>query len=1215
MTGNAECMGLDRVAIAQLEPSLEGSEKVVKGVVTLIWPYSASNKSFSVLLAEPDFRLRRQRGQVRVHFTGPSAKVVSRCDPQSGDHFILHLLGAQWEKDETLSRTPGRGIEWQLRFEQRLSLQIQRENQELVQLDLDHPVPSPEPQIRTPPPSETTPILQFAPTPSFPSAVPSRVQAWSTPAFLKRDRLSTTTFFGSDYDPFDDDEFRDNNRRKKTKFGRASDQWRFTEQSPSPDSIPDPSTPVAEQPAVNEPRSLLVNGHKDIKVLQGSNDTDTEREESVASPSVPEGPERVTNDLLAVQIPPNINERRQPSISTAASQGVEPATVDEGVQTLRSGSEPLEHPYQEGEIIGNQEPAEGITTLVAPDRDRMDLVNAENTNENVATDSSSLRDEEGHDAALSDRPQSEVHDAAELDNGKRPDAITRKAVTPTDESREGTPSPSIGQPLDERFNERQVPTEDWIPPESINDQGYQKYQIAEAGDLHGRLESSNDTTPEKPPRAKDNSATFQMVDDVGETQASLDQAQEPSTGITDQAEESRGPKSTEALHNTEWAQGQILPINEESHISMDTSSNETQKDNHVGVSEAVQNDESKDLSMQLDTQPSHILKDYSAREAETSPFLQDQGIFPGKVSPTKFVEEVQEQAEVLEILSEGEETESSLEEDNIIDNGRQRLPGEAEIMEEAWASEEDGYPSDENLEAEEFDNDAEDLGYNKQKTAAVSRTSEVEVIALDDSDEDDSAVAQSQTDGAAISVIPDRRRPSQTITVSSPSRKGELTIHPSPPLLPSTVQDSQHSFKSVGPEPSAEEIITQSDRDSSFPHALEYSGDGKLKAGLYVNDLEINGETGLQPTSPDDEVPIEDDIDPRLKNRILTPNDTQPREEPSQASEISLQSIHDTHDLPTPQLTQNRSSDTLLPAALRPSSPAIPTSSPPASPAKSSSPHRIDEVSTLVDHLPRFRDGVHASPKQSLRSRRVSDIPVSISPWFAPKRSSGVVPDSRSQSEAENEQSVSSSSDEEEAEVEDVEEEESPSILEPSTEPSISERALISISTPSGKPLPSFPSRTPTGLRTSHAYYAPLSTLSSHFDTTTSTLSIVLAATPIARANSGPRDFYTTIFVTDPSSLASSSHDKSTSPSATPLFTTTSIFRPNHSSLPSPLTAGSVLLLRSFTVTSTNRTTSLLISNASAWAVFQPHNPDPIISGPPVEFGADERGYVRGLWE
>lgn len=124
MTGNADPRELDPIPIAQLEPSLVESGRPVHGVVTLIWPYSTSNKSFSLLLAEPDFRLRHQNGQVRIHFTGSSAKVVSGYNPQSGDNVILNLVGAQWEKDETASKTPGRGIEWQIRFSERATLRV-----------------------------------------------------------------------------------------------------------------------------------------------------------------------------------------------------------------------------------------------------------------------------------------------------------------------------------------------------------------------------------------------------------------------------------------------------------------------------------------------------------------------------------------------------------------------------------------------------------------------------------------------------------------------------------------------------------------------------------------------------------------------------------------------------------------------------------------------------------------------------------------------------------------------------------------------------------------------------------------------------------------------------------------------------------------------------------------------------------------------------------
>jgi hypothetical protein len=118
-----------QIPIAQLDPSLPNlSESCVKAVVTIIWPYSSSNKTLTVLLAEPDFRLRRSRGQVRVQFLGAIAKSVNGASIGSGDEVFLGLDGVEWVRDTSNpAQPPGRGIEWELRFSQKLSLQV-REN-------------------------------------------------------------------------------------------------------------------------------------------------------------------------------------------------------------------------------------------------------------------------------------------------------------------------------------------------------------------------------------------------------------------------------------------------------------------------------------------------------------------------------------------------------------------------------------------------------------------------------------------------------------------------------------------------------------------------------------------------------------------------------------------------------------------------------------------------------------------------------------------------------------------------------------------------------------------------------------------------------------------------------------------------------------------------------------------------------------------------------
>lgn len=110
--------------IAHLNPDLRPDDSSVTGIVTLIWPYVSSKSTFSLLLVEPDFRLRSKLGQVRVHFQGSSAKAVARSGISSGDQLLLSLKGATWAKDSTAARTPGRGIDWQLLYGERLVLQV-----------------------------------------------------------------------------------------------------------------------------------------------------------------------------------------------------------------------------------------------------------------------------------------------------------------------------------------------------------------------------------------------------------------------------------------------------------------------------------------------------------------------------------------------------------------------------------------------------------------------------------------------------------------------------------------------------------------------------------------------------------------------------------------------------------------------------------------------------------------------------------------------------------------------------------------------------------------------------------------------------------------------------------------------------------------------------------------------------------------------------------
>ncbi|MCJ1434333.1 hypothetical protein MMC27_003700 [Xylographa pallens] len=224
-----------RVPIAQLQPSRDPSAGFVEGLVTLIWPYSASNQSTSILLVEPDFRLRPIRGQVRISFTGASAKAIAKSGLTSGDRVSVRLTAAVWRPEDTGGTTPGRGPGWELQYGQGVTLQISQEAREpfLVEVHSTSPILAPQDVARTPPQSP----LRSHPLPLHRVDVSQdAAKTWSSPAFLKRKSLAETSFFDSVYDSLiSDGEDEDKRPRKKARFGRRSDQWTFVERTPSPE--------------------------------------------------------------------------------------------------------------------------------------------------------------------------------------------------------------------------------------------------------------------------------------------------------------------------------------------------------------------------------------------------------------------------------------------------------------------------------------------------------------------------------------------------------------------------------------------------------------------------------------------------------------------------------------------------------------------------------------------------------------------------------------------------------------------------------------------------------------------------------------------------------------------------------------------------------------------------------------------------------------------
>lgn len=180
--------------IAQLNPELRHDESSVTGIVTLIWPYASSKQTISLLLVEPDFRLRSSRGQVRVNFHGSSAKAVARSGLRSGDQLLLSLEGAQWAKDSTAATTPGRAIDWELEYGERLVLQVRRLRERLrIATERFPSDPAPIATACTPQYRPSHPVARTFRSDLDPSPVPTRQRPLRT---LNRETSARCTDMG-----------------------------------------------------------------------------------------------------------------------------------------------------------------------------------------------------------------------------------------------------------------------------------------------------------------------------------------------------------------------------------------------------------------------------------------------------------------------------------------------------------------------------------------------------------------------------------------------------------------------------------------------------------------------------------------------------------------------------------------------------------------------------------------------------------------------------------------------------------------------------------------------------------------------------------------------------------------------------------------------------------------------------------------------------------
>ena len=228
---------MDPIPITSLAPeTAPPANKSIRGIVTLFWPYSSSTRQCALLLADPDFRLRSRKGQVRIRFTGATAEAVAKSRVGIGDEVVLGLNGAAWEEDAEATRTPGKSVDGELVFRRKLGLKIAKAEGE-VDVNVDAPVSPPRiPEKIMEVETLVTPLQK--PVNGGRLSLEGTVDGlptYDSPAFVKRLRLSGQSFLDSAFDPFagDDIDLEKPNKKQRTSFG-SNLKWRYAETTPSP---------------------------------------------------------------------------------------------------------------------------------------------------------------------------------------------------------------------------------------------------------------------------------------------------------------------------------------------------------------------------------------------------------------------------------------------------------------------------------------------------------------------------------------------------------------------------------------------------------------------------------------------------------------------------------------------------------------------------------------------------------------------------------------------------------------------------------------------------------------------------------------------------------------------------------------------------------------------------------------------------------------------
>ncbi|KAL1886096.1 hypothetical protein Plec18167_000024 [Paecilomyces lecythidis] len=1152
------------IPIAELSPDRDDiSTKSVHAVVTLVWPYSSSSQSLSLLLAEPDFRLRRSQGQVKVNFHGISAQEVAQTHVGIGDEVRLSLEGVRWTDTQGPSATPGRNVSWDINFENSVSLELSRNSQLLSSVRIHGPV--------SPPQNDgfATPVKPTASNLHTEVEGPSGGSAqWASPAFLRLNRQTLGGLGSAAFDPFaEEDGYVPGKGRKRPRFSMRSNEWRFVDEPASPVEAETPWDELEDVEMQDDELEAQGAAEEDASNLNGTETRSPERidtKDIATGSGVDEGTISTssvglaTNDEVSVQHK-NVQRAKEAAgvmhINSRLEFTPPLARDDEQTGSQRTSRAPTDTPRllplpSPGLLVPSPlvtvspSPLGYFPTVVESTASSETPAVSTGTEDGAATiQNASLQETAPHDllqeatARVLERAAADVIEASTEINDPLSSEITAGASTQlthstTDES---------GFPIKQSnfvVAEQRVST-------TADGAAQRDEEAAEADEVRS-LSESIEATSNAFDAGDENIREIQRDESEGASGQGEYDSMVEEEGYSDRSQNySRSP----------------IPVEEESDGESEISEEETEGEVEYTVQGNVR---------------------HSTREGpEGSPH-----------DASSYVDE-DEYDDVEEVEGQSE----------------QGFDGEYES---------DHVYEDEYEESLDSDAESEDESSTRSQAPAPQKTVQPEIIVLDSDSEEESGVA-----GNHSAVPPEDQRhvlvkeaetyqnqpsvfPTAHVEGWEETQEGEKDVGYSET---EESEDDEQSETSIATRSPAREDISESLREESEEvqeEVQEETRSSSEESHMSVSHPFFTPEADTsQPASKEHDSAIDPELlrQQEAQSSTVLDNNEDFHEQrlehtPSgQGSNLSgrdqglfldgpsspqrgaqvvtyrPQNMDQHGQLPTPNATQQTELMSPEPEGhiVRPDSMLTPENTQDSSAKKmaESQPDLPDTEMVPMESMDGVVEEVSLLNPQDPISIEDEDKPTAAEDTSEPGQ-------------------------EKQPEIQ-------PSIED---DTHIVDQRPVQVSVeisraPSLANTPALTDGEARGLRSAHSYFAPLATLFDRFNSVVDTISVVIETSPVTRSMSVPKDHFLTLHLTDPSMAGT------TLPAQ--------VFRPK-TALPA-VEEGDVILLRNFKVRTFNHSMVLLSTDTSAWAVFDDGTDEARATDSPVEYGPEEHSYADSLRE